>query len=478
MKPDMALSSESNIVLGWRDEAPTWLTRLLDALMIILCGVLLGAAYFISPFAAIVLCLGLVLLTVMYRQPIVMCFILVISTVLFSGMKRGAILPWMIPNEPILGLFFILAIPYMLSRRRMFWQTPKVLWFVQIIMIAGSVLLPLVAFYYRNVVLDTAGYLKIFAPVQYILLFWLFRMIPKNERERQGLIDLLLIGAGVVAFIGLLQAFSVGPVVDLMARFYPSNQEAEATQAMRVTSLLSVWNGLGTYLTVCLLMARAQMNLLQSKARLILLYVIAFLCTCCLLASGSYAGLIGLVVGLGIIEFYDRKENPATRRMSLILLGGLLAAAIPLSSLIFYRANYQFAGGGVIPSSLAFRFKIWDQIYIPLISKYWLWGYSLNLSTLGWQWAESQYIFAILRGGIFSLLASILWVVLALVWLFFSRHRMNGTSKSMNAALFAVLIVLTLMGFTNTVFTYSGAADYLWIMLGLVTGDMGEENKK
>jgi len=45
---------------------------------------------------------------------------------------------------------------------------------------------------------------------------------------------------------------------------------------------------------------------------------------------------------------------------------------------------------------------------------------------------------------------------------------MRGTCQSLNAVLFASLIVLSVMGVTNAVFTYSGAADYLWAIMGLL----------
>ena len=37
----------------------------------------------------------------------------------------------------------------------------------------------------------------------------------------------------------------------------------------------------------------------------------------------------------------------------------------------------------------------------------------------------------------------------------------------------AIVIVIIVAGFSNAVFTYSGTADYLWIMLALISTDEG-----
>jgi hypothetical protein len=132
------------------------------------------------------------------------------------------------------------------------------------------------------------------------------------------------------------------------------------------------------------------------------------------------------------------------------------------------RFKYQFQGQGIIPSTLNFRLKIWQEVIWPKIYDNWLWGYRPTLEHLRWNWPESQYLYLLIRSGIVSLLAHLAWIGLTLSWLRGVIRTPITLVRSLAISTFAILVVLSIMGVTNEVFTYSGVIDYVWIMLGLV----------
>jgi hypothetical protein len=64
-------------------------------------------------------------------------------------------------------------------------------------------------------------------------------------------------------------------------------------------------------------------------------------------------------------------------------------------------------------------------------------------------------------------------VVMLLVWLARRIRSTSGLPYYLASALFTLLIVLSVMGVANPVFTYSGSIDFLWISLGLATRQGG-----
>src|SRR5690606_30921072 len=86
---------------------------------------------------------------------------------------------------------------------------------------------------------------------------------------------------------------------------------------------------------------------------------------------------------------------------------------------------------------------------------------------------ESQYIYYLYRSGILSLVAHIIWMVGTVVWLVSARRREPpGPNRNVNRSLAMVPIVLilvsSLIGLINPVFTYTASMTYFWMILGLV----------
>jgi hypothetical protein len=403
-------------------------------------------------------------------SPLAIGFALVLAIGLTSGMARGRLLPMLIPNEALLFLSFGLTLPFVLIKRWKARPIPAPLLYGQTALVCGMVVVPGIAYYWRGVPLSSSEVIKILAPLQYLIVFWLFLFLPADDQERFMVIQGMWVCSLIVAMVGLLQVAGLRPVIAFLQHWYPSGHMAVAEDIRRATSLMSVWNGLGTFMMVNLLSMRAHQAVDPTRSNRVLLGFSMALSIACLLASGSYASMIGLILGYLMISFLDKQ---GLRELGIMLLV-IVISIIPLYPMIVFRLNFQFEGNGIVPHTFLFRLKVWQEVFWPVIQENWLWGYRPSLQALIWKWSESQYLALILRSGIFSLFSHLLWIFITIGWLSKVLSQAQGFSRALATCLLATLVVLSIMGCTNEVFTFSGSIDFTWIMLGLLAGSIGD----
>ncbi len=428
-------------------------------------GAAIGASSFVSPLipAGVILGAGAAALALSY--PVVMCYALIAAVTFLSGMPRGGLIPMLIPNEPLLvvsaGMTFLIV---MLRRDRV--TISRYVSAALAIMVLGTALIPVIAYYARAFPLAIGDVLNLVAPIQYIVLMWLFARLPRSEEDRYKLVQFMLVCASIVALIGLMQAMRISFISNFIATVYDSHHVRDAAQYGRVTSVLGAWNALGNYLMLNLLIVFSLQGYekLGRWGKLNLIATLAF-SAACLLATGSFASLGGLAAGIVVIKFFDRRGL----KLLVLLACGMIVGALLLQDLIIGRLEYQFGGTGdsLVPATFAYRIKIWVEVYLPVIGRNPLWGLTPNFSELGWPWAESQYLYLMVRSGVVSLVAHLLYVIILMGWAYRRIRFAVGLNRAMAIALFTLLAMLSIMGFTNEVFTSSGVIDYMWIMIGL-----------
>lgn len=435
-----------------------------------LVGVALGVATMVSPLVSVVLIVGLTITNLVLARPVLLCYMLIPVIVMTAGMPRGRLIPIFQPNELI--VFFALAMSYLIfmvrKPRRGVVPVPIVL--ALTLYVLGMVILPTIGYIgWRGYRLTISEIFALFGPLQNIFLWWLFRYLPGDERDRQRLVQWMLLWGMIISIFGLLQAARIGFITNIINTYYPNVQTTAAAELGRTTSLLAAWNDLGTFLMTNILLIIA----LQSHKHT-LLYKLNMLCAlilagACLLASGSFASAGGMVMGIGIIKLMDRRGL----RTILLLALGLGVAAFILQDLLLTRLEYQYrsAGGGVVPETFAYRLIVWEKIYLPLVMRNLFTGVQPTMHNITWQWAESQYIYLLFRSGLLSLIGHLLWVIISAAWFYRRFKRTEGTQQALSVTLFALFVVLSIMGFTNEVFTLTGSAKYMWMMLGLASRD-------
>jgi hypothetical protein len=448
-------------VTDFRPWSPFLATALLSGGL----GVILGVATLISPLLGVALLAGVALAYHLALYPFRLSYLLLIAIIFTSAIPRNRIFPVLKVNEVVL----ILAIGWLVilqhePRRIIFPGTSLA---ALAILALGTSIVPLIVYRLRGFSLSISETLGLIAPLQYLCLFYFFALLPKNEGQRHDIIQFMWFLASIVAVIGLLQAAHVGPITAFLHRFYPSDQTTAAVQAGRLTSVFGAWNVLGTFLMSVLVMALAFQNYPRTRLQRLNMRVMVLLVLPCLLATNFYASLAGLALSYVIINLIQ----PHDQRITLLILLFLVVLAVALWPILSVRIQYQFDSGSLVPHTVRYRLLVWEKFYIPLIERSPLWGVSPNLDNVTFAYAESEYLFMAFHAGVIAVASHLIWVLLLLGWLWTTMKQGPTLSQNLSVSAFTLLIVYSVMGVTNPVFTYSGAMDYFWISLGLIVGE-------
>lgn len=446
----------------------SWREMSFNLMLAMLAGCGFGLSVFVSPLivpAAVVL---IALAFYLIPRPVVTCYVLIGVITFTSAMPRGKLIPMLAPNElMLLAAVAIVALQVLIAKREK--PLAGAVLFAGIVLIAVTVVVPIIAFSIMGHSFAFITIFKMAAPIQYLLLFWVFANAPQTDGERHRIIQVMFLCASGVSLIALLQAANVRPVILFLSNWYATDHTLAATGGSlgRLTSVFGAWNVLGTFLMMNLLLLLSVSNQSFPRWYKINMRVSAILSLFALLGSGSYASIIGLAIGVVIVKSFDPRG--LKKLVPMFLVAGI--ALLILSPIIAQRFAYQFerSQSGFIPQTLEFRFQVWQDIYLPLIMEHPIWGVAPTLTGLDWAHAESQYLLLMFRSGLVSLIGFFIWLATLLFWLFTIIIGKQNLMRSLAISMFALLLVLAVMGLTNPVFTYSGVIDFLWIILGLIT---------
>lgn len=448
-------------------------TTILNSLIGITVGIILAFLVVILPILSLVFLSALIGFLLIFTYPMRACYLLIVIIIFTSAMPRGTLIPLLAPNEVMLAVTFVIVFlnAIITAHDKSF---PPAMLFSGLVLVVGTSIIPIGSYMLRGISIDISDMLKIIAPAQYLLLFWVFMSAPRSDEDRNNILQVMFLCATMVCIIGLLQAANVDFVTSFLLDIYPSGHTEVASEAGRITSILGSWNTLGTFLMINILTLVALQNEQFSRLNKVNMFVSAILSLLTLLGSGSYASLAGLIVGFICIKIID----PRGLRALVPLFLAMAIGVIILLPLITTRFLYQYDGvsnDGLIPNTLTYRVKVWTEIYLPLIAQNPLWGVSPTFKNLWFQFAESQYLMLLYQSGAVSLVAFIIWVYSNLQWLLkVIRHNVS-TIKMLSVVVFITLILLLVMGITNPVFTYSGVMDYLWIFLGIIASSQKDK---
>jgi hypothetical protein len=457
-------------VPGWHD------SPIYHYLLALLAGIAIGVLCWISPLLAIAAVFAITAGLVALQYPVVLPYMLIAAITLTSGIVRGKLFPLLRPNELALVLAIgVAAVVIIASRHRRLLtpgQTPTIIGLL--ILILGTTVIPAVSYTVRGHPIGTDNILDLVAPFQYFLLFWLFVILPQNETDRRRMLVWILICSAIVAVVGLLQAAGIGAIKNVLATWYASshNEASLGARAGRITSLMGAWNALGILMMATLIIGWAILPTIINQTTRYIVWACLALCGICLLASGSFAGIGLTVLGIMMLEILEKRFWQSVKRLFPIMLatGVFFVLLQPLlMPLIAARIEYQFGHGSWVPETLEYRFWIWADVFWPHIVAHPVWGAYLDPpSSFAWTVPESQYISLLFRFGIVGLVAHLLWVAIMLRWLFRRFSATQGLSRAIAASAFSILVMMSIAGLTNAVFYFSGAADFMWILFGLV----------
>lgn len=405
---------------------------------------------------------------ILIQKPAWICYILVFLTPLVSGMPRGELFPFFRPNEIILiGLFIILIILRILSSgSRILFRITVVDKTFAVLLLLGT-LVPLLAYVVRNGSVAADGIFVYLSIIQYYLLYRIIIETIKTEEEIANVIKLFLISGILVTFAAILEAVNFPGIDQILLTFYPSRHlDRTLSLHTRIASVLGNWHGLAAFAVLQILVAMVFWTFIDQKMiSRWLLGISASSGVLSLIPTASFAGLAGL--GTLLLSFIILIRKSWKIFIPLLIIG-IVALGI-FWPYIQARLLFQFGTpNSLIPQTLSFRFRVWSDVFLPVIRKYLVFGYSPVIPAgFGWVSHESQYIALLFRGGVLLLFAHLYFVVVNMKWLYAHIRFSTGMTRAVSICALISLLILSIMGFTNEYFSYSGAAETVWILLGL-----------
>jgi hypothetical protein len=439
----------------------------------------LGVVAVRSPVLAAGAAVVLVLAVVVWRRPVLIAYGLTVVLPLMGGLARGAVIPYLRAGQALLVVGFLLFLVARPTRLGKFRLTYIDLAFA--LFLLAEAVYPVLALYYRGEHLNLNAATSVYGvtplqtllgPVQYYVLYRIVVSTVTTDQEMRRIIELTLAASVVVAVIGIAETF-LPSVKQLVVTYYPPvvlQGDPTAAQSDRITSTLQHYSGLGAYLTFTIVLAlacySAERKAAISPGLLILTLVVN---SVALVLTLTIAAWIGLAVGvLSVLLVRGR----VTKTVGLVIVG-LATATLVFQNLIVARLNQQVGSGaaqGFLPQSLGFRVTLWQDVFLPAIGQHLFLGAGPEPAVLAvWNTPESQYLYLLLRGGLFYFFAYFLLMGLALgVGRKCYKSPTNELSRAVGLAMVAIVIALAVMNVSAEYFTFAGGTQIFWSLLALV----------
>jgi len=453
-----------------------------QSLILLSAGISLGLLSTLSPIAGGLLAAGLLLIA-LSSAPARSLWLLIFLTPLTSGLPRRGAIP--VRANEVLLIAFAVAIGLALWRRRRLLAIDKSLEYAILLFLFFASVVPLVVHFVRDQPIS-AEIMPYVAPWQYYILYKLVANLRLSEKWMRRLLQASILAGVVLALVSLLQAANVEAVWHLLRTYYPSIHldKIQGVGYQRTTSLLGNWHGAGVYYAFNLLSMVVAWS--QGKRLFPLGMQLGFvvLLALALVTTNSFTAIAVLAFGLFITTYKVGWLKSRRVWVAISLIIPILGiSALVFSSRLLKQASFQFGDygyaygymahpGSWLPRTVVNRFIDWQEKLWPVIRETWLWGYGPTLPDVGVQSDDSQFIYMLLKGGIFYVLA--FWVLVMTI-LRVSQRRFEqapaGTWSRTIALLSLVLMAVLLPAcLLQAYMNYSGVAEHLWMVVGLMSG--------
>ncbi|WP_040337566.1 hypothetical protein [Candidatus Blastococcus massiliensis] len=451
---------------------------LLVGAVLLAFAVLLVPAVAARPVAAVVLAGGAlaVLLAGLWPAGAVIAYLALAPLV--AGSDRGAVVPGLRLNEVLLvplliGVAAGLVVRWLRAGRAVPYPRQPLDLAVVAVGVAGSVS-PLLAMFARGQEITTDDLLYAVSWWKLLAVYTAARLVLSTPRLARRALVAVMVSAGLIGAVGVLQALRVGPVIDLLAALLPLPEGGYTLDGGRATSTLGNPVAYGVVMIYAGIAAGA-LAATTPRARPRLLAVAGAL-TLGAVASGQASVLVGVVVAGVVFALV----TGMVRDLALAGSGlGLVALAL-LRPVLDARLQDTDPSTG-LPESWTGRYGRWEnlkQYFLPDIAAdfQWVLGVRTAARVPGrerwreWVYIESGYAWVVWTGGI-VLLAAVIALLVVMV-----RTGRRLTAETEPAAV-AVGVLLTTVAGTLAVLmlfdphlTFRGAGDVLFVLLGLGGG--------
>ncbi len=332
--------------------------------------------------------------------PLTLVIAYVVAMPFLVGIPRGLLLPLFRPSEVLqLGLTgagVALALWAAAEGRRWQLRVRPLEWWLLAMTAAASVV-PLLWLMARSQPVGPEELLAAFPFVKYAALYVLVRVCIRTEADVLAVSKAMVGTASVIAVIAIAQALGVGPLIDVLGRFFVSSAD-DVVDGGRGTTTIGSSIATGAYLAI--------------SCGLALSYGVAsmrrsWLAVGCFLGVGALAsGQAGTVLALGVVVLVVAYRH---RRLAQLLALSIPAGALGLLALwpIVSARLADIDPGSGLPASWVIRWNNISELFLPsLLDGGWILGVSPNATVVPpdvWRdivYLESGYLWLLWVGGV------------------------------------------------------------------------------
>jgi O-antigen ligase/polysaccharide polymerase Wzy-like membrane protein len=455
---------------------PRWLEEfaVARAALAVAAILVVGAAASLGPLVG-AMALAVVAFTILVAyRPLLGVVVMVAVVPVTSGLARGMPVPGFRVSELVTALVagtILITIPRERTRPWALFDLTALAYAVATLGFGTADL----ALRHAAVSLEDVG--RLVGPFQFLLIYRTTLLVVDRPRDRLMCLYALVAASVPVALLGILQGLDIGPFRQLAQNLTDSDLASSFSFQVlaRATGPFDHWQALGGYLFIVILIGVALLTKTgSSRARWALIGCLA-LAASALLLSASIAPAVCAVLGAAAITVWASRRRGWARLRPVLIVGlAALVVALVFLPVIDQRAALQFdqgpSGGhtSVVPQSLAYRYDVWGQQYLPALQAHWLIGYGPELPPgIQWQFTESLYLTLLLRGGVVLLLTFIgLMIAAALRARAAVRDADEGTRVAGRVLLIAIIALIP-MHAEMPYFVDAGLPHVFWILAAI-----------
>jgi hypothetical protein len=243
-------------------------------------------------------------------------------------------------------------------------------------------------------------------PFQFLILYRALAVGLRRDSDRRGAVACLLVASLPVDLLAFLQQVRSAAVNRLITHLTGASifQSYSYQVFARATGPFAHWTVLAGYLMVILLVGFACLVFgvkLPISQRF--LGVILLLGTVSLILTAEISAIAGTIGGAVVLGIWAGRRKEMLRWLTT----GLIVAAVFGGSYFAKRLDNEFAssaGSGrnaYVPQTISYRWQVWTGQYFPAVAQRPLTGWGQTLpDTISFQFTESQYLTALMAGGI------------------------------------------------------------------------------
>lgn len=318
-------------------------------------------------------------------------------------------------------------------------------------------------------------------PFQYVVIVRVIVLTATSPSVRRRAVRWMLGASVPVSLAAILQYFRVAGV-DVALQPLTSEDFAYYSGFMqaRATGLFEHWHTLAGYLLVVVLLLVELLLRREHVMRPVHEYVVLALAVAAMLLTLTFTTFGIAVVGALVLAW---RHRALTRLLTagVAIVGPAMLAFAPF---VGGRLTEQFSGDnattgdtGLVPQTIAYRFTVWGDEYLPALRGRVFAGYGPELPPdIRWPYTESVYIELLLRGGSLLMLAFVVWMLVTFVT---SRRLVHHDDPVVGAAATVLALLVVLLVPMHAVFPYlltTGLPQQFCVLAALVVAGAAERS--